>query len=140
MYAGSDDLVFLLQPVYHRAAGADRGGTSAGTDEKAVRPFHPHRTVRTGISRHGGRERGRMGSAVEATESTTEFDTTFSNTVIDSEDAEETEITAAGQKNGAETAAAAGCMLMLAEVLISFGFMRQVLRKEPLQILGGLEE
>jgi len=80
------------------------------------------------------------GSAVEATESTTEFDTTFSNTVIDSGDGEETENTAARQNNGAEMAALAGCMLMLTEVLISFGFMRQVLRKEPLQILGGLEE
>lgn len=80
------------------------------------------------------------GSAVEATESTTEFDTTFSNTVIDSGDGEETENTAARQNNGAEMAALTGCMLMLTEVLISFGFMRQVLRKEPLQILGGLEE
>lgn len=80
------------------------------------------------------------GSAVKATENTTEFDATFSNTIIDSGDEEETKITAAGQKNSAEMAVAAGCMLMLAEVLISFGFMWQELKKEPLQILGGLEE
>ncbi len=78
--------------------------------------------------------------AVKATESTTEFDTTFSNTIIDSGDDEETDFTAAGQKTGAEMAVAAGCGMMLAAVLISFGFMRQTLKKEPLQILGELEE
>ena len=141
--AGSDDPLFLLQPVHHRAAGTDRSGASAGTDEKAVRPLYPYRAFVLAIAgTAAGSAVGWMATdrAVKATESTTEFDTTFSNTIIDSGDDEETDFTAAGQKTGAEMAVAAGCGMMLAAVLISFGFMRQTLKKEPLQILGELEE
>ncbi len=80
------------------------------------------------------------GRAVEATENTAKFDTTFSNTIIDSGDEDETKVSAEGEKTGAEMAVAAGCGMMLTAVLISFGFMRQALKKEPLQILGELEE
>ena len=78
--------------------------------------------------------------AVKATERTTEFDTSFSNAVIAQADAEEVDLAAAGQKYGLETALAAGIGIVLAAVLIGFGFLRQELRKEPLRILGELEE
>ncbi len=78
--------------------------------------------------------------AVKAAEKTAEFDTTFSNAVIAQTDTEEVDIPEAGQKSDPGTAAAAGIGILLAAVLIGSGFMRQALRKEPLQILGELEE
>ncbi len=78
--------------------------------------------------------------AVKATEETTEFDNTFSNAVIAQADMEEVDLSAAEQKPGAEMAAASGIGMLLAAVLIGSGVMRQMLAKEPLQILGELEE
>ena len=85
---------------------------------------------------------GRMAAdrAVEATEQTMEFDKAFSSAVIAQADTEEIEISGAGQKADAGTAVGAGIGLLLAAVLIGSGFMGQALRKEPLQILGELEE
>lgn len=80
------------------------------------------------------------GSAVQATEQTTKFDTTFSNTIIDSGEEEEEQVTAKGRQTGAQTAVLAGCGMMLMAALISAAFLRQTLEKEPLQILGELEE
>ncbi len=78
--------------------------------------------------------------AVKATERTTEFDTSFSNAVIAQAEPQETEFLAAGQESGVKVAAAAGAGIFLAAVLIGSGFLRQALGKEPLQILGELEE
>ena len=78
--------------------------------------------------------------AVKATEETTEFDTSFSNAVIAQADPDEADLSAAEQNHGPEMAAAAGIGIFLAAALISFGFLRQELRKEPLRILGELEE
>ena len=85
---------------------------------------------------------GRMAAdrAVEATEQTMEFDEAFSSAVIAQADTEEIEISGAGQKADAGTAVGAGIGLLLTAVLIGSGFMGQALRKEPLQILGELEE
>ncbi len=80
------------------------------------------------------------GRALKAAESTTEFDTTFSNTVIEHAEVEEIDLSAITRKTGAGTAAAAGGGMLLAAVLIASGFMRQNLKKEILQILGELEE
>ncbi len=77
---------------------------------------------------------------MKATEETTEFDTSFSNAVIAQADPDEADLSAAEQNHGPEMAAAAGIGIFLAAVLISFGFLRQELRKEPLRILGELEE
>jgi len=85
---------------------------------------------------------GRMAAdrAVEATEQTMEFDEAFSSAVIAQADTEEIEISGAGQKADAGTAVGVGIGLLLTAVLIGSGFMGQALRKEPLQILGELEE
>ncbi len=80
------------------------------------------------------------GRAVKATERTTEFDTSFSNAVIAQAEPQETDFLAAGQESGAKVAAAAGAGIFLAAVLIGSGFLRQALGKEPLQLLGELEE
>lgn len=80
------------------------------------------------------------GQAVKATEQTMEFDTTFSNAVIAQADTEEADLSAAEQKPGPWPAAAAGIGMLLLAVLIGSGAMGQTLRKEPLQILGELEE
>ena len=77
---------------------------------------------------------------MKATEETTEFDNTFSNAVIAQADMEEVDLSAAEQKPGAEMAAASGIGMLLAAVLIGSGVMRQMLAKEPQQILGELEE
>lgn len=78
--------------------------------------------------------------AVQAAEGTTEFDRTFSNTIINQSEEEETDLKASRQYSGWEMAAMAGCAVLLAAAAISGAFMRQVLKKEPLQILGRLEE
>lgn len=78
--------------------------------------------------------------AVKATERTTKFDTTFSNAVIDQGDEDERKAQTTVVKNDAWMAAGAGCGMLLAAAVVSAGFMRQVLKKEPLQILGKLEE
>ncbi len=78
--------------------------------------------------------------AVKATEETTEFDTSFSNAVIAQADMEEADLSAAEHKPGVRTAAISGIGMLLAAVLIGSGVMGQALRKEPLEILGELEE
>lgn len=78
--------------------------------------------------------------AVKAAEKTTKFDTTFSNAVIEQESEDELEVQAAAGKTDAWMTAVAGCGLLLAAAVVSSGFMSQVLKKEPLQILGKLEE
>ncbi len=80
------------------------------------------------------------GKAVKAAEKTMKFDTTFSNVVIEQADEDDSEITAATGKSDAWMAAATGCGMLLAAAAVSAGFMRQALKKEPLQILGELEE
>ncbi len=80
------------------------------------------------------------GAALKATEQTTEFDTTFSNTVIESAQTEEMDVTAEGQQADAGIAAVAACGVLLAAVLTSTVFIRQILKKETLQMLGELEE
>ena len=81
-----------------------------------------------------------MDRAVKATEETTEFDTSFSNAVIAQADMEEVDLSAAEHKPGVRTAAISGIGMLLAAVLIGSGVMGQALRKEPLEILGELEE
>ena len=78
--------------------------------------------------------------AVQAAEGTMEFDRAFSNTIIEQGEVQEADINAAEQYSAWEMAAGAGCAVLLAAVGISGAFMRQVLKKEPLQILGKLEE
>lgn len=80
------------------------------------------------------------GRAVKATEETTEFDTSFSNAVIAQADTEEADLSAAEQKPGTRTAVISGIGMLLAAALIGSGVMGQALKKEPLQILGELEE
>lgn len=92
--------------------------------------------------------------ALKAAEKTTEFDTTFSNTVIAQAGAEEMEDaaeekqeeegaaagTVTGQRTDIGIAAAAGFGMLLAAAVIAGTVMGQTLKKETLQMLGDLEE
>lgn len=78
--------------------------------------------------------------AVQAAERTTEFDTTFSNTIIAQGKEEETNIKTAEQYSDWKTPALAGWAVLLSAAGISGVFMRRALKKEPLKILGKLEE
>ena len=79
------------------------------------------------------------GRAVKAAEQTTEFDAAFSNAVIVQTDTKENMLPAAKEKHG-PGAAAAGIGMLLGAALIGFGVMRQELKKEPLKMLGEMEE
>lgn len=79
------------------------------------------------------------GRAVKAAEQATEFDAAFSNAVIVQTDTKENMLPAAKEKYG-PGAAAAGIGMLLGAALIGFGVMRQELKKEPLKMLGEMEE
>ncbi|MBS5398777.1 MAG: ABC transporter permease [Lachnospiraceae bacterium] len=75
------------------------------------------------------------GKAVEGVSDTLEFDRMYSDNVIANTNPEET-----GEQPGAALPCVTGGVLLAVSAAISAGYMGKVLRKEPLRMLGEIEE
>lgn len=75
------------------------------------------------------------GKAAENAADTLEFDRTFSDNMTANTEPEKT-----GEEAGPLLPCVTGAAVMAAAAVVSAGYMRQTLRKEPMRILGELEE